>query len=488
MLLAGENSAVHQTPFDELPVKWHPCSNGEYVPLPPTVVQREAARRALELSDTIVRRQRIDRRRFMSTLSGAAVCLFTLDACSKEAEKAAGQTAPGGTFNVPSVATTEQAAAKEVLAGQEFIFDVQTHLLPYDLTSRTANFGGGFPQAGCGEADPRACFDVAHFLDALFLQSDTSAIVISALPIYGADNPLTTEAMARTRDVARELCRDERVYLQAQAAPTFGTIGRALDDMSATVAAHRIVSWKTYTSGPTAWRLDDASKSQPQVGQRLIRHAIDTKVPIIAVHKGFGGETTSPADIGPAAAANPEVRLLVYHSGYDGVSEGAYDPASPNAGVDRLVKSLADAGVGPGRNVYADIGSTWRTLMGRPTEAAHVLGKLLKAVGPDNLLWGTDSIWYGSPQDQIQAFRAFQITPEFQERFGYPALTAELKAKVLGLNAAQLFGVDPRHVPCTFSRDELQAAREVRQIRFDTFGPTTRRGLASLLRRLGPLI
>jgi len=39
------------------------------------------------------------------------------------------------------------------------------------------------------------------------------------------------------------------------------------------------------------------------------------------------------------------------------------------------------------------------------------------------VLWGTDSIWYGSPQDQIQAFRAFEITPEFQERFGYPALT-----------------------------------------------------------------
>ena len=37
------------------------------------------------------------------------------------------------------------------------------------------------------------------------------------------------------------------------------------------------------------------------------------------------------------------------------------------------------------------------------------IGKLLKHVGEDNVLWGTDSIWYGSPQDQIQAFRTFQI-------------------------------------------------------------------------------
>ncbi len=46
-----------------------------------------------------------------------------------------------------------------------------------------------------------------------------------------------------------------------------------------------------------------------------------------------------------------------------------------------------------------------------PDAAAHALGKLLKYVGEDNVLWGTDSIWYGSPQDQIQAFRTFQISP-----------------------------------------------------------------------------
>ena len=63
--------------------------------------------------------------------------------------------------------------------------------------------------------------------------------------------------------------------------------------------------------------------------------------------------------------------------------------------------------------------------MGDPTEAAHALGKLLKHVGPNRVLWGTDSIWYGSPQDQIQAFRAFQISREFQDRYGYPALTAD---------------------------------------------------------------
>ena len=50
-------------------------------------------------------------------------------------------------------------------------------------------------------------------------------------------------------------------------------------------------------------------------------------------------------------------------------------------------------------------------------------GKLLTALGPDRIMWGTDSIWYGSPQPLIDAFRAFQIPESFQEQFGYPALT-----------------------------------------------------------------
>jgi hypothetical protein len=71
-----------------------------------------------------------------------------------------------------------------------------------------------------------------------------------------------------------------------------------------------------------------------------------------------------------------------------------------------------------------DVGlSMWFLMPRRQREAAHVLGKLLRAVGEDRILWGTDSIWYGPPQFLIDAFRAFTVPPRFQEEFGYPALT-----------------------------------------------------------------
>jgi hypothetical protein len=89
------------------------------------------------------------------------------------------------------------------------------------------------------------------------------------------------------------------------------------------------------------------------------------------------------------------------------------------------------------------------------------------------VIWGTDCIFYGSPQDQIQALRAFHISPEFQERFGYPELTGEIKAKIFGRNAAALYGVDPGTVRCEFTREELERVRRELPLDNRTFGPTT---------------
>jgi hypothetical protein len=135
--------------------------------------------------------------------------------------------------------------------------------------------------------------------------------------------------------------------------------------------------------------------------------------------------------------------------------------------------------------VYAELGSTWRFLMRDPDQAAHALGKLLKYCGEDNVLWGTDSIWYGSPQDQIQAFRAFQIAPELRAKHGYPELTPALRAKVFGLNATKPYALSAAEVRKYTQRDrvarERLAYREHPEPHFLTYGPRTRREFLNLL-------
>lgn len=65
--------------------------------------------------------------------------------------------------------------------------------------------------------------------------------------------------------------------------------------------------------------------------------------------------------------------------------------------------------------MYAELGVLWRELRARPEQAAHTLGKLLVHLGEDRILWGTDCIWFGSPQEQIEAFRAFEIPERMQD-------------------------------------------------------------------------
>jgi hypothetical protein len=256
--------------------------------------------------------------------------------------------------------------------------------------------------------------------------------------------------------------------------------------MTSLTERYPIAAWKVFTNYPdlyessgNAWRLDDGDLSLAPVGTAFVEHALALGVPVITAHKGLSGTLgynsphSTPVDFGPAARLHPDARFVAYHSGYEAdTPEGPYDAATANVGVNRLITSMLSSGIGPNENVYAELGTTWWSVMSTPDQAAHIVGKLLRHVGEDNVLWGTDSIFYGTPQDQIQTFRTFQISDEFQERFGYPALTDDIKRKILGLNALRLQDVDPKGVPAPLTRDELATLRLERSAQ-TTYGPRT---------------
>ena len=121
--------------------------------------------------------------------------------------------------------------------------------------------------------------------------------------------------------------------------------------------------------------------------------------------------------------------------------------------------------------------------------AAHALGKLLKYCGEDHVLWGTDSIWYGSPQDQIQAFRTFQISAELRAKHGYPEITPALRAKIFGLSAARVYGLNSTEIKKYTGRDQVARERlayqEHPEPHYLTYGPKTRREFLNLRRIAG---
>jgi hypothetical protein len=279
------------------------------------------------------------------------------------------------------------------------------------------------------------------------------------------------------------VCGDGRVVMQGEAHPSDGPLDVALQNMSALKGRYDIGAWKVYChAGGPGWYLDDHDPRGAPVGNAFLEQVTQLGPPIVAVHKGFtsGSPFARPVDVGPAAATHPNLSFVVYHSGYDGDREGPYVDGD-ESGVNGLITSVTSSGIGPGGNVYAELGSTWKSVMGSPTEAAHVIGKLLNAFGEDRVVWGTDSIWYGAPQDQIQAFRTFQITDEFQERFGYPELTPRIKAKILGQTSAKLYGVDPVTSACDIAPEEIEQMRLASTDANRTYGPTTAAEAAPLI-------
>jgi hypothetical protein len=107
-------------------------------------------------------------------------------------------------------------------------------------------------------------------------------------------------------------------------------------------------------------------------------------------------------------------------------------------------------------NVYPEIGSSFGTLaIANPVMCQHLLGRNVKLYGADHTIWGTDCLWWGSPQWAIDAFKRFQISDEMCDKFGYTKLTKDDKAKIFGLNAAKLYGIDAEKKRNNIPKDEL---------------------------------
>lgn len=474
-----------------LPIKIDSTSNGEFAPIPLSARNVAGNRLAHENASRHARRLGLSRRDFLVSSCGAASTLLAVN----EVNAAMGMT--GGRFELDPEAALDPAAAAEALEGREFIFDVQGHFVNPEGKwtridpARAENFH--FPKTDCplseqsGRFSHLECIGPQEFIKDVFLDSDTDMMVLSFVPSTREAEPLTIEEAASTREVVADLEGDHRLMLHGRVNPNQEGDLEAMDELK---ERWNVCGWKTYTQyGPNG---EGFFLSDEDTGIPFIEKARDLGVRIICVHKGlpFGPrsyEHSQCRDIGIVAKRYPDVDFLVYHSGFvPGKPERPFEGEGSGDGIDTLVKSLVDNGVEPNSNVYAELGSTWRYLMRDPDSAAHAMGKLLEYCGENNVLWGTDSIWYGSPQDQIQAFRSFGISKELQERYGYPAITPEIRAKIFGLNAARPYRIDLDEVRLRARNDGVARRREdyrdVRDPSFLTFGPKTRREFLNLKR------
>ena len=431
-----------------LPIPTQIVSNEEFVPIPQTPEQQRVEAILNGMAANASKKLGITRRKFLSSTGGMAAAFLALNAafgCRS--------------FDVDPAEVMESDATAEKWPKPYFIFDVQTHhvaagrIIEMPPLLRYREFGAmmGNPDL----KDRQHAWDdlyLANYVKEIFLDSDTVVAVITGLPSKTENqNVLPPADMVETRAQVNGLARSKRLLAHGLFSPELGS--KNMEDMQMQVEGLKIDAWKGYPGQPLTedgrgWWMDDEKLAYP-----AYEYSRSVGIRTICVHKGlplpvWDMEHSSPRDVPKAALDFPDMNFLIYHAAFKSVQDllaAARDDFQTTQYVP-WISDLCDARKKNPKmtNVYMELGTTFGMVaVTQPRAAAYIVGMMIDAFGDDHVLWGTDSIWWGSPQWQIEAFRRLVMPEEYIARFGFKPLTDDVKRRIFGLNAAKLYNVDP---------------------------------------------
>ncbi len=436
---------------NDSPIPTQIISNEEFSPHPQTWNQKRVQARIHDIAADRADRLGMSRRHFLRTSSGMAVAFMALNDVF------------GPHFDVLADETFEADAYAERWPKNQFIFDVQNHHVraggPYPLPFRSMS--AAFNKALEGIKPQKSDLELPNFAKEIFFDSDVTVGLISGVPSRLLD-VINVDEMIETRDLLNDLAGSQRMLCHGLVAPYhddfLGEIERQATELN-------VDAWKCYTGVPEykgewPWRMDDETVAYPFYEK--IRKLGKT---VVCVHKGLplpgsDHQFVHPGDIRKAALDNPDIDFVIYHSGFkaanyelpdgDGfIGEDGYLEWTTDLCRDRLRTPEMT-------NVYMELGTSFgHTVITHPNVCGHFMGQIIAAFGVDHVIFGTDSIWWGAPQWQIEAMRRFQIPEPLQDAYGYAPLTDSDRAKILGLNAARVFGVDVDAMRSAFPDDGI---------------------------------
>ncbi len=456
------------------PVPTQIVSNGEFNPLPQTPQQREVEARIKELADTHGPRQGLDRRRFLQTGCGMAAAFLAMNKVF------------GNVFDVSDAEAADpmMAQARSDATKGQFIFDAQTHFVNDKYTQKGILGLSVFAKehwnpALAGNTDDLAIIKFENYVRQIFLNSDTSIALLSGAPFD--DRSWEFLANDQMREAANMVNRvaggSTRMLSHAVVKP--GQPGW-MDEVDHAIDKLHPESWKLYTIGDplTAttkypWRLDDEKLVYPFY-EKTLKAGINT----LCIHKGImpaDYEKSWPGvwkyntvwDLGKAAKDWPQINFVIYHSALrnflelpDATLAGFEQTGRLNWATD-LAEIPSQRGV---TNVYGEIGTAFATsAVANPRLAAALLGTIIRGLGADHVVWGTDSVLYGSPQWQIEALRRLEIPEDMRKKHGFAALgpaNSAVKNGIFGLNSARLYNVNLRSDYPRLTTDKFAQLKE----------------------------
>lgn len=446
-----------QTDAFRSPVPTQIISNGEFNPPPQTREQRQVEERIKELADEFGRKQGLDRRRFLTTASGMAAAFLAMNDVF------------GPLFDVSRAEAAQPDASMARAAGlrNQFIFDDQTHFVHDDFQQEGLLGLGLFAAENWNpklspEQITLSFYKFESYVREIFLNSDTKVALLSGAPF---DDPswwlLPNDQIQQAVDLINSISGSRRMLGHFVITPRQDGW---MEKVDAAIESGRHDSWKAYTIGDPLspqtkypWRLDDEELMYPFY-EKAVKAGINT----IAIHKGLmpaDYEQSWPGvwqynthwDIGKAAKDWPQMNFIIYHGCLQPFLElpdrvlAEFEATGEIKWASHLARIPEEYGVS---NVYAELGSSFaNSATANPRFAAALLGTYIKSMGADHVVWGTDSMWYGSPQWQIEALRRLEIPEDMQQKHGFAPLgpaDGMIKNAIFGFNSARIYNLNLR--------------------------------------------
>lgn len=439
------------------PVPTQIVSSDEFEPVPQSPRQKQVEARLTDMSERIAARLGTSRRRFFQTAAGMAASFVAINQVfghifdATEAEAA-----------TPELAN-ERAAA---LSGQ-MVIDGHTHFLRDDtrltgfVAGREAVGQFGWNKALAAKEQTLDDLKYANYIKEIYMDSDTKVALLSNSPSdVPADWFIPQEQVFKTREQVNKDAGSRRMLAHFTFTP--GQPGW-LEKVDEAIERFKPDSWKGYTVGDNThkelanfpWHADDEKLMYP-----FYEKISKTGIRNVCIHKGLFAPAVAAkfprllpyadvSDIGRAAKDWPGLNFLVYHSGYrwvggnpaDGMAE--FDQTGRSSWVSDLAEIPAKYGV---NNVYGDLGQLFAwTSVAEPRLAAALMGILVKGLGPERIVWGTDAVWTGAPQWQIEGLRRLEIPEDMQAKHGFKPLgpaTGPVKTAIFSGNSARLYGLE----------------------------------------------
>jgi uncharacterized protein len=442
------------------PIPVQSVSSDEFMPVPQTPRQREFEVRIKEISMQTAKRLGISRRKFLQTAAGMAAAFLAMNDTY------------GPIFGVSraEAQTPEEADERAKGLSGQFIMDMHTHFLRPG--TRLTNFIKARKAVGKAGWNPELVdkeqtlddLMFMNYIKEIYLDSDTKVACISGAPSeIPEDWFLTNEMKAQARAAVNGLAGRKRMFSHAVFAPGYPGWIEQLDHALANLKPDSI---KGYTIGDNThkdlskhpWRMDDEKLVYPAY-EKFRKAGIKN----ICIHKGLFPPSVEKQfphllgycdvrDVGKAARDWPQLNFIIYHSGYRWAGGGTAQDAWKQFEQDGRIEWVTDLAEIPEKygvcNIYADLGQVFaQSTIADPRVAAVIMGQLIRGLGADHVCWGTDAIWTGSPQWQIEALRRLEIPEALQKKYGLQPLgTADgtVKTAIFGENNARLYDFTPR--------------------------------------------